>query len=81
MYEKTHSIPMFIFRFCTGIFHPGLKSTIGVDFHTRSVVLPSGSVVCLQCWDTAGQERYRAITRQYFRKVRAKTTNYGFEKC
>ena len=54
-------------RFCTGVFHPGLKSTIGVDFHTKSVQV-EGESVCLQCWDTAGQERYRAITHQYFRK-------------
>ncbi|TRY68944.1 hypothetical protein TCAL_03773 [Tigriopus californicus] len=59
-----------ITRFCSGKFQPGLKSTIGVDFHTRSILVEDQSV-CLQCWDTAGQERYRAITRQYFRKTDA----------
>lgn len=59
-----------ITRFCSGEFKPGLKSTIGVDFHTRSILVEDQSV-CLQCWDTAGQERYRAITRQYFRKTDA----------
>ena len=59
-----------ITRFCTGKFKPGLKSTIGVDFHTRSLVVEDQSI-CLQCWDTAGQERYRSITRQYFRKADA----------
>lgn len=46
------------------------RSTIGVDFHTRSLVVDC-QTVCLQCWDTAGQERYRAITKQYFRKADA----------
>ena len=55
-------------RFCRGAFAPaGLRSTIGVDFHTRSLLV-GRQTVCLQCWDTAGQERYRAITAQYFRK-------------
>ena len=44
-----------------------MRSTIGVDFHTRSLLVER-QTVCLQCWDTAGQERYRAITAQYFRK-------------
>ena len=56
-------------RFCRGAYAPeGLRSTIGVDFHTRSLLVERQTVVCLQCWDTAGQERYRAITAQYFRK-------------
>ena len=59
-----------ITRFCTGKFRPGLKSTIGVDFHTKSISVEE-QTVCLQCWDTAGQERYRSITRQYFRKADA----------
>lgn len=64
-----------ITRFCTGKFQPGLKSTIGVDFHTRSLIVESQSI-CLQCWDTAGQERYRSITRQYFRKADAVVVMY-----
>ena len=62
-------------RFCTGKFEPGLKSTIGVDFHTRSLIVEDESI-CLQCWDTAGQERYRAITTQYFRKADAVVVTY-----
>ena len=37
----------------------GIKSTIGVDFQTRSLVVDQTSI-CIQCWDTAGQERYRS---------------------
>ncbi|CAI5438509.1 unnamed protein product [Caenorhabditis angaria] len=42
------------------------KSTIGVEFATRSIQV-EGKTVKAQIWDTAGQERYRAITSAYYR--------------
>jgi Ras-related protein Rab-11A len=42
------------------------KSTIGVEFATRSVQI-DGKTIKAQIWDTAGQERYRAITSAYYR--------------
>lgn len=42
------------------------KSTIGVEFATRTVKL-DGKTIKAQIWDTAGQERYRAITSAYYR--------------
>ncbi|KAF5324492.1 hypothetical protein D9611_004091 [Ephemerocybe angulata] len=42
------------------------KSTIGVEFATRSINV-DGKTVKAQIWDTAGQERYRAITSAYYR--------------
>ncbi|KAI5478518.1 Ras-related protein Rap-11A [Pseudohyphozyma bogoriensis] len=42
------------------------KSTIGVEFATRSISVDSKTVKA-QIWDTAGQERYRAITSAYYR--------------
>ena len=42
------------------------KSTIGVEFATRSIQV-DGKTVKAQIWDTAGQERYRAITSAYYR--------------
>merc|ERR1719189_1335280 len=44
-------------------------ATIGVEFATRTVRLPSGAAVRAQIWDTAGQERYRAITRAHYRRA------------
>merc|ERR1719189_3423440 len=44
-------------------------ATIGVEFATRTVRLPSGGSVKAQIWDTAGQERYRAITRAHYRRA------------
>ena len=42
------------------------KSTIGVEFATKSIET-DGRIIKAQIWDTAGQERYRAITSAYYR--------------
>eukprot|EP00897_Mesotaenium_endlicherianum_P006883 jgi/Mesen1/6222/ME000320S05417 len=53
-------------RFVRDQFNHENKSTIGVEFATRSVKF-DGKIVKAQIWDTAGQERYRAITSAYYR--------------
>lgn len=53
-------------RFTRNEFNLESKSTIGVEFATRSVQCES-KVIKAQIWDTAGQERYRAITSAYYR--------------
>ncbi|EHA8587270.1 ras-related protein RABA3 [Cocos nucifera] len=42
------------------------KSTIGVEFQTRTITLNRKRIKA-QIWDTAGQERYRAVTSAYYR--------------
>jgi Ras-related protein Rab-11A len=42
------------------------KTTIGVDFVSKTFEMDDGKRIKLQIWDTAGQERYRAITRAYY---------------
>jgi len=53
-------------RFTRNEFNLETKSTIGVEFATRSIQT-EGKTVKAQIWDTAGQERYRAITSAYYR--------------
>ena len=53
-------------RFTRDEFNLESKSTIGVEFVTRSVSI-NGKTIKAQIWDTAGQERYRAITSAYYR--------------
>jgi len=53
-------------RFTRNEFNIESKSTIGVEFATRSITV-DGKTVKAQIWDTAGQERYRAITSAYYR--------------
>jgi small GTP-binding protein len=54
-------------RFTRDEFNLESKSTIGVEFATKSVAAGDGKVIKAQIWDTAGQERYRAITSAYYR--------------
>ncbi|KAI9341519.1 putative ras family domain-containing protein [Zopfochytrium polystomum] len=53
-------------RFTRNEFSFESKSTIGVEFATRSVQV-DGKTIKAQIWDTAGQERFRAITNAYYR--------------
>ncbi|CAM9010649.1 hypothetical protein WICANDRAFT_91778 [Wickerhamomyces anomalus NRRL Y-366-8] len=53
-------------RFTRNEFNLESRSTIGVEFATRTVEI-EGKRVKAQIWDTAGQERYRAITSAYYR--------------
>jgi len=53
-------------RFTRDEFNLESKSTIGVEFATKSI-MTEGKTIKAQIWDTAGQERYRAITSAYYR--------------
>lgn len=53
-------------RFTRNEFSLESKSTIGVEFATRSIHVDD-KIIKAQIWDTAGQERYRAITSAYYR--------------
>lgn len=53
-------------RFTRNEFSLESKSTIGVEFATRTINV-DGKMIKAQIWDTAGQERYRAITSAYYR--------------
>ncbi|KAG6535779.1 ras-related protein RABA1f-like [Zingiber officinale] len=53
-------------RFARNEFSSESKSTIGVEFATRTIRVDD-KLVKAQIWDTAGQERYRAITSAYYR--------------
>ncbi|CAD8167635.1 unnamed protein product [Paramecium octaurelia] len=55
-----------LLRFTKNQFNADSKTTIGVEFATRSIIT-NGKVIKAQIWDTAGQERYRAITAAYYR--------------
>ncbi|EAX90728.1 guanine nucleotide regulatory protein, putative [Trichomonas vaginalis G3] len=53
-------------RFTRDQFNPESKSTIGVEFASKTMQI-EGKTIKAQIWDTAGQERYRAITSAYYR--------------
>jgi len=53
-------------RYINDEFYHESKSTIGVEFCTRTLFIDD-FVIKIQIWDTAGQERFRAITKAYYR--------------
>ncbi|RLV88787.1 hypothetical protein DV515_00015292 [Chloebia gouldiae] len=53
-------------RFTRNEFNHDSRTTIGVEFSTRTILV-GDAVVKAQIWDTAGLERYRAITSAYYR--------------
>lgn len=66
-------------RFTRNEFDTESKSTIGVEFATRSIKLDN-KIVKAQVWDTAGQERYRAITSAYYRGAVGAMVTYDIAK-
>ena len=66
-------------RFAWDQFSLDCKSTIGVEFATKSVKI-EGQTVKAQLWDTAGQERYRAITTAYYREAVGAVIVYDITK-
>jgi len=73
---KTHILN----RYIKGTLPKHNVPTIGVEFATRVVELPSGVKVKAQIWDTAGQERYRAITSAHYRKALGALVVYDITK-
>ncbi|XP_051949487.1 ras-related protein Rab-25-like [Xyrauchen texanus] len=53
-------------RFTKNEFNHDSRTTIGVEFSTRSIQVDNITIKA-QIWDTAGLERYRAITSAYYR--------------
>lgn len=60
----------FIFKFVEGKFSDIHIATVGFDYKSRIIRLPtSKKTVKLQIWDTAGQERYMALNKNLFQRV------------
>ncbi|GAO46404.1 hypothetical protein G7K_0635-t1 [Saitoella complicata NRRL Y-17804] len=66
-------------RFTRNEFNLDSKSTIGVEFATRSIQVDQKTIKA-QIWDTAGQERYRAITSAYYRGAVGALLTYDISK-
>lgn len=58
-------------RLVHGIFNPGYKSTIGVDFAVKTIEYDTENFLHLQLWDIAGQEHFSNMTRIYYRDAHA----------
>jgi len=59
-----------LFKFIEGQFSPLHVATIGFDYKSKIITLPtSKKKVKLQIWDTAGQEKYMSMNKSLFQRV------------
>ena len=59
-----------LFKFIEGEFSPLHVATIGFDYKSKIITLPSAKKkVKLQIWDTAGQEKYMSMNKSLFQRV------------
>lgn len=58
-------------RFVLHQFQDDYISTIGIDFHIKTICLDNGVRVKLQLWDTAGQVRFRSLIPSYYKNCDA----------
>ena len=54
-------------RFHSGIFEENTRSTIGIDFSIKQLILKNNIAIKLKLIDTCGQEIYKSITKSYFK--------------
>ncbi|MFQ5407805.1 MAG: Rab family GTPase [Anaerolineales bacterium] len=62
-------------QFSEGKFESSRVMTIGVDFQTQTVELPTGTVK-LSIWDMAGQARFQSMRSGFYRGSRAAALVY-----
>jgi len=53
-------------RFCKNEFSLESRSTIGVEFATKTM-MADDKIIKAQIWDTCGQEQFRAIAKTYYK--------------
>ena len=66
-------------RYLTDTFKEDSKSTVGVEFFTKSFKVNQEDIK-LEIWDTAGQERYKSITSSYYKGSRGALLVYDITK-
>ena len=71
----------FIFQFTEKRFSGLHVTTVGFDYKSKIIKLPSSKKkVKIQIWDTAGQERYMALNKSIFQKVQGVIIMYDLTK-
>ena len=71
----------FIFQFTENRFSGLHVTTVGFDYKSKIIKLPSSKKkVKIQIWDTAGQERYMALNKSIFQKVQGIIIMYDLTK-
>ena len=59
-----------LFKFIEGQFSPLHVATIGFDYKSKIITMPSSKKkIKLEIWDTAGQEKYMSMNKSLFQRV------------
>ena len=53
-------------RYVNDSFNDNYKSTIGVDFLTKQIII-NQQLITMQIWDTSGQERFNSLSNAFYR--------------
>ena len=61
-------------------FNQDSKSTVGVEFGSKTFEINEKTTIKAQIWDTAGQERYRSITNSYYKGAKGAFIVYDITK-
>jgi small GTP-binding protein len=61
-------------------FNQDSKSTVGVEFGSKTFEIDEKTTIKAQIWDTAGQERYRSITNSYYKGAKGAFIVYDITK-
>ena len=59
----------FIYKYVHNEFRCDFKNTLGVNFMSKSIQLPSGQNITIRFEDTAGQERYRSLASNFIKNA------------
>ena len=49
----------------------GIKSTVVIDYFSKTILLGDGTAVHCFIYDTGGQEHFRAMNKMYYKKAKA----------
>ena len=59
----------FIYKYVHNEFRCDFNNTLGVNFMSKSIQLPSGQNITIRFEDTAGQERYRSLASNFIKNA------------
>ena len=59
----------FIYKYVHNEFRCDFKNTLGVNFMSKSIQLPSGQNITIRFEDTSGQERYRSLASNFIKNA------------
>ena len=70
----------FINKYVENTFNNLMTSTIGIEYHSKKITLPTGEEIEITIYDTPGQEQYNTITASVIRSAEGILLIYDITK-